>query len=104
MRFDVELSELAEKQYDNILKYLAFKLKNPQAVSSVADDFDVAVSHLEETADLFEYCRSRKLADMGLRKLRLDNHRYLLVYRVEANKVIVEGIYHELQDYENAIR
>ena len=103
MRFDVEISELAEKQYDNILNYLAFKLKNPQAVLAVADDFDMAVSHLEETAESFEYCRSKRLADMGLRKLHFDNHRYLLVYRVEEKKVIIEGIYHELQDYENAI-
>lgn len=30
-------------------------------------------------------------------------HRYLLVYRVTGSRVIIEGIYHELQDYENSI-
>ena len=29
MQFNVELSELAEKQYDNILSYIANVLKNP---------------------------------------------------------------------------
>ena len=32
MQFNVELSELAEKQYDNILSYIAKVLKNPQAL------------------------------------------------------------------------
>lgn len=40
---------------------------------------------------------------LGLHKISLAKHRYLLVYRVKENKVIVEGMYHELQDYENAI-
>ena len=31
MQFNVELSELAEKQYDNILSYISNVLKNPQA-------------------------------------------------------------------------
>ena len=29
MQFDVELSELAEQQYDEILSYIANELKNP---------------------------------------------------------------------------
>ena len=32
MQFSVEISELAEEQYDNILDYLANVKKNPQAV------------------------------------------------------------------------
>ena len=40
---------------------------------------------------------------MGLHKIGFENHRYLLVYRVKGSQVIVEGIYHELQDYENTI-
>ena len=30
MQFSVELSELAEEQYDNILSYIYHKLQNPQ--------------------------------------------------------------------------
>ena len=89
MRFNVELSELAEKQYDNILSYIANVLKNPQALESVMDDFG--------------YCKNKRLKGMGLHKIGFENHRYLLVYRVKGSQVIVEGIYHELQDYENTI-
>ena len=53
MQFSVEISELAEEQYDSILSYLANVKRNPQAVNG--------------------------------------------------SKVVIEGMYHELQDYENAI-
>ena len=55
MQFNVEISELAEEQYDNILDYLANVKKNPQAVNGVIDDFDYAIEELEKKASLFGY-------------------------------------------------
>ena len=46
MQFNVELSELAEKQYDIILSYISNVLKNPQALENVMDDFDDTVGKL----------------------------------------------------------
>ena len=43
MQFNVELSELAEKQYDIILSYISNVLKNPQALENVMDDIDDTV-------------------------------------------------------------
>ena len=103
MQFDVELSELAEKQYDSILSYISDVLRNPQAIESIMDDFDDVIETLEKMADTFGYCRSERLKEMGLRKIGFVRHRYLLVYRIVGSKVIVEGIYHELQGYENSI-
>lgn len=103
MPFNVELSELAERQYDEILSYIANELKNPQALKNVMDDFDDTISKLEQMADSFGYCNSNRLKEMGLHKIRLTKHRYLFVYRVNKSQVIIEGMYHEMQDYENSI-
>jgi len=103
MQYSVEISELAEKQYDDILYYLANVKMNPQAVQGVIDDFDFAVGQLENLAGTFGFCEDTRLKSLGFHKLHLKVHRYLLVYRVNGNKVIIEGMYHELQDYENAI-
>lgn len=46
MQFDVELSELAEIQYDNILSYISNILKNQQAVENVINDFDDTIEKL----------------------------------------------------------
>ena len=103
MRFDIEISEMAQKQYDDILHYIAFELKNPQAVKNIVEDFDNALDQLENNADSFGFCNSKKLCDMGFQKLPFRKHRYIIVYRIKKDKVIIDGIYHELQDYENAI-
>jgi plasmid stabilization system protein ParE len=103
MQFNVELSELAEMQYDNILSYTAYKLKNPQAVKNIMDDFDDTIAKLETMADAFGYCNSERLKELGLHKIGFANHHYLFVYRVNKSQVIIEGMYHELQDYEHAI-
>ena len=103
MQFNVELSELAETQYDNILSHISNILKNQQALENVINDFDDTIVKLEKMADAFGYCKSKRLKEMGLHKIGFENHRYLLVYRVKGSQVIVEGIYHELQDYENTI-
>ena len=103
MQFNVELSELAETQYDNILSYISNVLKNQQALENVINDFDDTIEKLEKMADSFAYCNSKRLKKMGLHKIKFVKHRYLFVYRIIDKKVIIEGMYHELQDYENSI-
>ncbi len=103
MSYKVELSELASMQYDKFLKYIYFVLRNPQAADNLMQDFDDTIEILEEQAAHFGYCRSERLSKLGFHKIHLKKHRYLLVYRVRSDKVIVEGMYHELQDYENTI-
>ena len=53
MQFNVELSELAETQYDNILSYISNVLKNQQALENVINDFDDTIEKLEKMADSF---------------------------------------------------
>lgn len=103
MQYDVQFSELAEKQYDNILKYIVNVLKNPQALKNVMDDFDATAKRLECATNSFGFCKCDRLKVMGLRSIGFEKHRYLFVYRIKENCVIVEGMYHEMQDYENLI-
>lgn len=103
MSYKVELSELASMQYDKFLEYIYLVLKNPQAAGNLMWDFDDTINILEEQADHFRYCKSERLRKLGFHKIHLKKHRYLLVYRVKGDKVIVEGMYHELQDYKNTI-
>lgn len=104
MSFKVELSELASTQYDKFLAYIYLVLKNPQAADSLMQDFDDTIRMLEKQAGYFGYCRSERLRRLGFHKVRFKRHQYLFVYRIRKEKVIVEGMYHELQDYENAIK
>lgn len=103
MRYNVHISDLACEQYDKFLEYIYHTLLNPQAADSLIQDFDDTIGSLEVRAESFGYCKSERLKKQGFHKIHFQRHRYLLVYRVTQDSVIVEGMYHELQDYENAI-
>jgi hypothetical protein len=104
MLYEVEISKLAETQYDNFLHYLYYDLQNEQAVSNLMDDFEDMVSVLEKSAGSFGYCKNESLRKKEFHKLKFRHHKYLFVYRIlDNNRVIIEGMYHELQDYENSI-
>ena len=87
MQFNVELSELAETQYDNILSYISNVLKNQQALENVINDFDDTIEKLEKMADSFGYCNSKRLKEMGLHKIKF--------VMVEVQKLF-PGIFHGL--------
>ena len=67
------------------------------------DDFDDTIAKLEKMADSFGYCNSNRLKEMRLHKINFAKHRYMFVYRVNKSQVIIEGMYHESQDYANAL-
>ena len=79
MQFNVELSELAETQYDNILSYISNVLKNQQALKNVINDFDDTIEKLEKMADSFGYCNSKRLKEMGLHKIKFVKHICLFI-------------------------
>ena len=58
---------------------------------------------ISELADKFDFCKSERLKALELHKIRFEKHRYLFVYRIDGQQVVIEGMYHELQDYENTI-
>lgn len=103
MRYNVYISDLACEQYDKFLDYIYRVLLNLQAADSLMQDFDSTIGVLETQAEIFGYCKSERLRKLGLHKIHFRRHRYLFVYRIKQDSVIVEGMYHELQDYENTI-
>ena len=40
------------------------------------------------------------LAKHGYRKIYFAKHRFLMIYRIQDNTVIVDDMFHELQDHE----
>ena len=103
MRYSVSVSDLAYEQYDKFLDYIYHTLLNLQAADSLMQDFDATIGIWGMQAESFGYCQSELLRKQGFHQIHFKRHRYLFVYRVKQDSVIVEGMYHELQDYENAI-
>lgn len=100
MLYDVILTDFAQHQLDNILKYTATQLKNEQAVNSILDDLEMAIQNLERNANIYAPCNEPELAKFGYYRYHLKKHRYLLLYRIIGENVFIDRIFHELQDYQ----
>lgn len=95
---------MAEMQFRDIIDYLLYELENQQAAINVVNDFDDTIARLSHTAGSLKLCDDRVLRAKGYRTIHFKKHRYLMVYTIDEGTAYIEGIYHDLQDYENALR
>ena len=104
MDYKVIVSELAETQLDQIVFYILHVLNNEQAAVSVLEDAEDTKRRLAHVAGSLKFCDSFGLRELGYRTIHFKQHQYIMVYRIHDNEVHVEGIYHDLQDYENILQ
>lgn len=101
MGYKVIVTEDAELDMDCFVHYLLFEKENEQAASNLIDDFEAAITVLKHSAESLKVCENQHLKKLGYRRINFKSHRYFMLYRVEKDKVYVDNIFHELQDYEN---
>ncbi len=90
----------AKRRLDMFVYYTLEILKNRQAAKSILADAKETRKRLSVIADSLKICADPILAKYEYRKIRFEKHKFVMIYRIEGNKVIVDGMFHELQDYE----
>lgn len=104
MVFEVLLTPKAERQAQKILDYIFYELENVQAAYSVEQDMKATIKRLADVAGSLKLCDDPELRAKGYRTIHLEQHRYFMLYKITDKRANVIGIYHDLQDYENALR
>lgn len=99
--YKVQFSDIAGTQLDAYIVYIQYELMNDQAAASVWSDFAETSKELEKVAGSLKFCDTPELRERGYRKIRFLHHRYVMLYKIVDGVVRVDGIYHELQDYEH---
>lgn len=100
MGYKVVITKVAQKQFEACLDYLAYKFKSKQAVKSVLEDYEETVKRLLIVADSLKFVENEKLHKLGYKRINFSKHRYFILFRLKGDVAYVEGILHELQDYE----
>lgn len=104
MEYKVVLTSTAKIQFKNIINYLLYEVGNQQAATNVINDFDNTISRLAHVAGSLKLCGDEILRAKGYRTIHFKKHQYLMVYTLDEDVAYIEGIYHDLQDYENVLR
>lgn len=103
MDYKVIVTQDAEADMDKFLWYLIHEKGNRQAAKNVLDDFEETKGRLAKVAGSLKYCDNPKMQLLGYKRINFIKHRYFMLYRIIENEVIIDAIFHELQDYENKI-
>ena len=104
LEYKVVITRDAKTHLAQILRYIRQDLGNEQAARSVRDDVLETKTRLSHVADSLKLCDNPKLCALGYRTIHLKRHRYFMLYKIIDDMVRVDGIYHDLQDYENLFR
>lgn len=98
------LENTAEAQAQRILDYLYFDLENAQAAYRVEQDMKETAVRLSHAASSSKLCDDPELRSLGYRIIHLKRYKFFMLYKIVAKRVYVVGIYHDLQDCENALK
>lgn len=101
MEYKIFVTEDAKENLNNFVKYLIIEKGNIQAVQNVLDDYDATIASLKIVAGSLKLCDNPRLRKLEYRRINFLSHRYFMMYRIVDDKVFVDNIFHELQDYEN---
>lgn len=103
MDYKVVITIDAENDLDQFINYLIYEKKSLHSANNLLDDFDSIIESLTHIAGSLKLCDNPRLRKLGYRRINFLKHRYFMLYRIVDNLVIVDNIFHELQDYENRI-
>ena len=85
------------------VQYTIETLKNRQAAKAILADAKATTRKLAVVANSLKICENPILAKYEYRKIRFEKHNFLKIYRIHEGQVIVDGMFHELQDYEGIL-
>lgn len=103
MDYKVVITIDAENDLDQFINYLIYEKKSLQSANNLLDDYDSTIKSLAHIAGSLKLCDNPRLRKLGYRRINFLKHRYFMLYRIVDSLVIVDNIFHELQDYENRI-
>lgn len=102
-KYSVDLSEPAEKDLIDIVKYIASQLSSPMSAYHMMDIFEEAIANQSYSPQRCPLIADERLSVLGYRKLMVKN--YIVFFSVdEKNKVVdVERILYERRDWHRYI-
>lgn len=84
--------------------YVRYILKNPIAAEKVIQDAEKTMNKLTYLAESLKLCEEPELAIQGYRVIFFQKHDYVMLYRVDENTVYIDGVFHQLQNYQNIFK
>ena len=103
MEYEIRISEAADRDIDEILIYIAEKLKNPKAAVDFVNELDKKYAELEKHPFIFEMSRNKRLAQRGYRRFVVGSYVALYLVNERERAVIIARIFYGKREYDKYI-
>lgn len=87
----------AQADYEDIVRYLLVDLASPQAARRFADEFDEKIAAVCAHPKMYPLGRMPEVSARGYRVMPVM--RYVVLYALRDDVVVVAHIFHATQDY-----
>lgn len=99
MALSLIATDAFERDYDEALAYLTYRLGAPHAARRLMDAMDASIAKICASPDINAVSRKPTLAKLQYREELVDG--YVLLYRIEGDVIIAKRLFHQSQDYES---
>ena len=102
--YSLNITDIAEEDILNTVKYIADVLKAPIAANNLLDEIERHEKILENTPNIYPFVPDENLAQKGLKFTRIKN--YLMFYTIDENEksVTVIRYLYSRRDWKNILR
>lgn len=87
MQYGIEITEAAQRDFENIYTYISDNLCNKQAATRLIDLFDKNIRTLADMPEGYPLANDEYLRNMGIRFILVKNH--IIFYTVNITKQMV---------------
>lgn len=101
MTYKIVVTDTYSLEYEKILKYLTSILKEKSAAKNLNDEIDHIVGLISTNPNLFGLSINNELKKRKYHLVTVAN--YLILYKVQDDKVFISHIFHQTQDYANLV-
>lgn len=101
MTYKIVVTDTYSLEYKKILNYLINVLKEKSAAKNLNDEIDHIVELISTNPNLFGLSLHKELKKRKYHKVTVAN--YLILYKVQDNKIFLSHIFHQTQDYANLV-
>ena len=101
MSYKLVVTPKAEELLDNILSYIAYRLRNPQVVGVLLKEIENIHDRLRNSPAIYGYIQEPFFRLKEYRKALVAHYEYVIIFRVdeESKQVYIVGYFHERELY-----
>ena len=103
MGFKIAATPRADALLENLIVYLVESLRNDQAAAHLLSGYEKLYSRLSENPFQFPLISDEYLASTGIRYALVPDMRYMLVFEIRQDTVVILAYYHQTENYADKI-